>query len=121
MARSRQSAEKRGHWAETAALTLLRLKGYRLLARRFQSHHGEVDLIMRKGSTTVFVEVKARANHDRGVESVTATQARRISAAAGLWMAKDAIAAAGHCRFDIVAVNSYLIPLHVPNAFTGAF
>ena len=42
---NRQRNEKRGHTAETAALVLLRLKGYRLLARRFKSHHGEIDLI----------------------------------------------------------------------------
>ena len=38
--------EKRGHRAETVALIFLRLKGYKLLARRFKSHHGEIDLIM---------------------------------------------------------------------------
>ena len=32
---NRQRNEKRGHRAETAALILLRLKGYRLLVRRF--------------------------------------------------------------------------------------
>ena len=43
---------------------------------------GEVDLIMRKGDTTAFIEVKARATLDGAVESVTPRQAKRISAAA---------------------------------------
>jgi putative endonuclease len=117
----RRAAEKRGHAAETAALMLLRLKGYRLLARRFKSHHGEIDLIVRRGATTAFVEVKSRANHDDAVTSVTHYQSKRISAAAALWMAHDAKSNEGNCRFDIVAVNSYLWPSHIENAFSGDF
>jgi putative endonuclease len=116
---NRQRNERRGHRAETAALILLRLKGYRLLARRFKSHHGEIDLIMRKGQTTAFIEVKARATTDAAITSVTTYQSKRISAAAGLWMLRDAKAAAGFCRFDIVAVNAYLWPTHIENAFSG--
>jgi len=119
MARDRIKAERRGHLAEISALMLLRLKGYRLLAQRYKSHHGEIDLIMRRGTTTAFIEVKARAKHDDAVTSVTPYQSRRIAAAASLWMAKDRHAAQGHCRFDIVAVNSYLWPKHIENAFEG--
>ena len=118
---NRKKFERRGRHAETAALILLRLKGYRLLARRFKSHHGEIDLIMRRGQTTAFIEVKARATADAAVTSVTTYQSKRISAAAGLWMAKDAKAAAGFCRFDIVAVNAYLWPTHIENAFSGDY
>ena len=118
---NRQRNEKRGHRAETAALILLRLKGYHLLARRFKSYHGEIDLIMRKGQTTAFIEVKARATTDAAITSVTTYQSKRISAAAGLWMLRDAKAAAGFCRFDIVAVNAYLWPTHIENAFSGDF
>jgi putative endonuclease len=116
---SRQKAEKRGHRAETAALILLWCKGYRLLARRFKSHHGEIDLIMRRGKTTAFIEVKARPTHDDAVIAVTTYQSKRISAAAGLWMGKDQFAAQNFCRFDIVAVNAYLWPKHIENAFSG--
>ncbi len=119
----RQSAERRGHRAETIALWYLRLKGYRLLSRRFKCHAGEVDLVMRRGDTTAFIEVKARATVDEAVIAVTPHQARRISAAAALWMTRDAVAASGHCRFDIVAVSSNfwsrLWPTHIANAFYG--
>ena len=117
----RQKAEKRGRYAETIAEIYLRLKGYHVLARRFKSHMGEIDLIMRRGETTAFIEVKARATTDAALASVTPTQARRISAAASLWMGRDVKAAAGFCRFDIVSVNAYLWPTHVPNAFSGEF
>ena len=82
MRRSRTKAEKRGHFAELVAVTYLRLKGYRLLAQRFKSPQGEVDLIMRRRDVTAFIEVKARSTRDHGVEAVTITQSKRISAAA---------------------------------------
>jgi putative endonuclease len=121
MRRSRQEAERHGHLAETIALWFLRFKGYRLLARRYQSPAGEVDLIMRRGQTTVFVEVKARATLDDAVISVTNYQSKRISGAAAFFTSRDPKAAQGFCRFDIVAVPSYLWPSHIENAFEGNF
>ena len=82
MANDRRKSEEAGRSAELIALWALRLKGWRLLARRYKTHVGEVDLIMRRGDVTAFIEVKARKNLDRAVESVTPRQARRIAAAA---------------------------------------
>jgi putative endonuclease len=115
----REDAEKRGRTAETIALWYLRCKGYRLLARRFKSHMGEVDLIMRRGDTTAFIEVKARPTVDEAIIAVTNWQSKRIAAACAAWMARDPKAAASACRFDIVAVPSYLWPKHIENAFYG--
>jgi putative endonuclease len=115
--KTRRRNERRGRWAESLALTSLRLKGYRLLARRFKSGPGEVDLIMRRGEVTAFIEVKVRGTADLAVEAVTSYQANRIAAAARIWMARDPKAALGICRFDIVAVSPYQWPRHIPNAF----
>jgi len=115
--KTRRRNERRGRFAEGLALASLRLKGYRLLARRFKSGPGEVDLIMRRGEVTAFIEVKVRRTADLAVEAVTNFQSRRIAAAARLWMAKDPKAALGICRFDIVAVCPYQWPKHIPNAF----
>jgi putative endonuclease len=116
---SRQKAEQLGHRAETIALWYLRFKGYRLLARRFKSPAGEVDLVMRRGSTTAFIEVKARVTVNEAIEAVTPYQSKRIAAAAGFFMSRDDIAAKGFCRFDIVAIPSTLWPIHIINAFDG--
>ena len=117
--RARLKAERAGRLAEWAALWSLRLKGYRLLASRFRSPVGEVDLVMRKGSVTAFIEVKARPTRDAAVGSVTSWQSKRISAAARMWMSRDPKAAAQSCRFDIVAVTPYHWPHHIENAFYG--
>ena len=115
----RGTAEKRGRMAELAALMHLRCKGYRLLARRFKTPQGEIDLVMRRGNVTAFIEVKARASRDAAVEAVTPYQSKRIAAAARTWMARDKIANTNFCRFDIVVVNAYLWPHHIENAFPG--
>jgi putative endonuclease len=117
MAVDRKRAERRGHWAETLAALALMLKGYRLLARRFKTPLGEVDLVMRRGRVTAFIEVKTRRTTDDAVIAVTNTATRRIAAAAGLWLARDPRAVQGDCRFDIVTVSPYQWPKHIPNAF----
>jgi putative endonuclease len=80
---------------------------------------GEIDLIMRRGEVTVFIEVKTRASRDAAIESVTHWQARRIAAAARLWMARDPRTLRQACRFDIVTVTPYQWPQHIENAFYG--
>ncbi len=89
------------------------------MARRFKTPQGEIDLVMRRGEVTAFIEVKARNSRDAGVEAVTVFQSRRISAAARVWMARDVLAANSFCRFDIVVVNAYFWPHHIENAFWG--
>ena len=115
----RLKSERGGRLSEHAALWALRLKGYRLLAHRYKCPLGEIDLIMRRGRTTAFIEVKARGTADAAVIAVTAWQSKRIAAAARLWMARDRQANEGFCRFDIVAVSPYHWPRHIENAFYG--
>ena len=62
---NRQAAEKRGRGAETLACWYLRLRGWRILARRARVPGGEVDVVARRGRTLAFVEVKARGDGRR--------------------------------------------------------
>ena len=64
----RQASERSGRRSEFKALWMLRLKGYRLLARRFKCPLGEIDLIMRKGQTTAFIEALLRNHHAKIME-----------------------------------------------------
>ena len=59
--RNRRASYRHGHVAEAAAMLLLLAKGFRPVARRYKTPLGEIDLIVKRGRTIAFVEVKARA------------------------------------------------------------
>ena len=113
----RRKAERFGHWAEHAAAWLLRFKGYRIVARRERTPHGEIDLIAARGRVIAFVEVKARPSHDEALEAITPRQAKRIIEAARAWHSGSGLAEDRYCRFDIITVSPYLWPKHLANAF----
>ena len=82
---ARVAAFRTGLSAEARAAAWLMAKGYRILAKRFRTPHGEIDLVARKRNLVAFVEVKARASLDEAAYAVTPRQqARIIAAAAGL-------------------------------------
>lgn len=120
-ARTREAAYRHGHVAEAAAALLLLVKGYRLLARRYRSPLGEVDLIARRGKVIAFVEVKARASHGEGLESVGRFSERRIVEAADLWLARHPDAAGFDVRYDMIVVTPWRLPRHLPDAFRPGF
>lgn len=113
----RQAAFKLGISAEARAAFLLAAKGYRELARRWKSPVGEIDLVVRRGKTLVFVEVKARARLDDAAWSVLPRQQRRIVAAAEAWLAAHPEYAGYDIRFDAVLVAPGRLPQHLTAAF----
>jgi putative endonuclease len=115
--RQRIAAFRLGLSAESRAAILLIAKGYRILARRWKTPFGEIDIVARRRGTLVFVEVKARERPDDAAEAVTGRNQRRIIAAAELWLARNPADAAREIRFDVVLVTPGKIPQHIANAF----
>ena len=113
----RRAAERRGRLAEMAAVVLLTLKGYRVLARRVRTPVGEIDMIARRGCVLAFVEVKARGAQDAAAEAVTLGQRRRIARAAAWWLARRPAFGDHVLRFDAVLVAPRRLPRHVAGAF----
>jgi putative endonuclease len=113
----RRAAETRGRRAETIAAWFLRLKGYRVLATRYKTPVGEIDLIVRRGRQVAFVEVKARDSRDAAIFAVTPIGQRRIARAAAVWLAAHPAAAGLDLRFDVVLT----MPRRWPRHLTGAF
>lgn len=107
----------RGKSAETIALVFLLLKGYRPLARRFSASGGEIDLIVARGETIAFVEVKARGLLIDAMGSIGAAKRRRFSRAARAWLARHPWAASRTLRADAV----FVAPGHWPRHFVAAF
>jgi putative endonuclease len=116
-AKRRRGAHLFGLKAESIAALLLRLKGYRILARRFVVSGGEIDLIARRGRSIAFVEVKARADIEIEAISITAMKRRRIARAARVWLARNPWAAELTLRGDAIFVSPGRLPRHAPSAY----
>jgi putative endonuclease len=114
----RKKARAFGLNAEWVAATLLRLKGYSVLARRYVVSGGEIDLIVRRGDVVAFVEVKARNSLDAARESIVASKRRRITRAARVWLARNPWAARLTLRGDAVFIAPRRLPRHTPCAYT---
>jgi putative endonuclease len=113
----RQVAFRLGLSAESRAAALLIAKGFRILARRWRSPVGEIDIVARRWRLLVFVEVKARAAFDDAAWSVTDRQRARIAAAAEAWLARYPDPRITDIRLDAVLVVPGRIPRHIPAAF----
>lgn len=114
---ARRTAERHGHSAERRAVWWLRLKGYRVLAERHRNPGGEIDLIVRRGRTIAFVEVKARATLQGALDAVTPQQRGRITAAAEGYLIRNPAYADFALRFDVVAIVPARLPHHIQNAW----
>lgn len=115
----RRGSERRGRSAERLAALFLRMKGYRIIARRWRTPVGEIDLVVKRGRALVFVEVKARATTDAGVEAITPTARARIARAGEAWLTRYPAAAALHLRFDVIVIAPRRWPHHIVGAFGG--
>ena len=101
----RQIAGKRG---EDLACAELQRRGYAILARRYRSRLGEIDIVCDDNGTIAFVEVKARTSARRGsaAESITWWKRRRIAAIALDYLARTNTLTR-RCRFDVVAIDGF--------------
>ena len=114
MSRAAKRSHATGFEAEWLAAALLRLKGYRIVGKRFAASGGEIDLIARRGGTLVFVEVKARATMDDALIAITADKRRRVARAARVYLGRLP-ALPDIIRFDAV----YLAPGRLPRHHIG--
>ncbi len=115
--RRRFAAYRRGHASEWIALAFLVAKGWRPLARRYGGKGGEIDLIVRRGGTVAFVEVKARTTRAAALEAVTVDKRRLFARCARRWLAANPWAASLTLRADLVVVSPRTLPLHLADAF----
>ena len=113
----REATFLRGHRAEWVALLFLISKGYRPLARRYAASGGEIDLIVMRGDTIAFVEVKARALMDDALSAITPAKRRRFSRAVRTWLSRNTWAEGKTWRADAVFIAPRQWPQHIVSAF----
>jgi len=116
----RRLAFRFGLSAESRAAAFLIAKGYRILARRFRTPLGEIDIVALRRSVLVFIEVKARDSFDAAAEAIGRRQQNRIIAAAQLWLAGHPEDALRDMRFDVVLVVPGRLPRHLQAAFDAS-
>src|SRR4051794_4366558 len=110
MRQKRVRAYRRGLFAETVAALLLRLKGHRVVAQRYKTPVGEIDLVALKGKRLAFIEVKRRKTKEDAAWTLPAKQRRRIVRAAQYWLAGYPEFAGHDIAFDVILAAPFAWP-----------
>ena len=112
---------RKGHAAEWLALMYLRLKGYRRIAVNYVtgrgSGAGEVDLILCRGQTIIFAEVKIRRSLDEAAEAILPRQQERVRRGAEAFLQQNPQYQGYDIRFDAVLIERPCRVRHLENAF----
>ena len=96
---------------------LLRLKGYRILARGLKSPVGEIDIVACRGRTLAIVEVKRRDDHRAAIDALGPRQQARIARAAAWLLARRPELADHAVRFDVLLITPRRWPRHLADAW----
>jgi putative endonuclease len=109
-----EARQQLGWFGEELACEALELRGYVVIARRYRTRWGELDIIARHGDYVAFVEVKARQDGSFGdpEEAVTLRKQQRMVSMATDYLARHGLLNVA-CRFDVVGINIETDPPHV--------
>lgn len=116
MSEKRERAERKGREGEAQAAQWLMQQGWRVLAERVKTPHGEIDLIARKGRLVGFFEVKWRARARDLGDAIDERRLRRVAAAAAIAMA-DYAEAGDDLTIDVLLLAPGSRPRHIANAY----
>ncbi|MCI5048876.1 MAG: YraN family protein [Rickettsiales bacterium] len=113
----KQRAYGFGDWAEKLCCVRLMIDGFAIINRRYKCRYGEIDIVARKDSQLVFVEVKARQGHEDALYAIQPRQQQRITRTAMHWLSAHETLSMLEMRFDVMVVNSYGKIQRIENAF----
>ena len=101
------NTSREGARIERRAARHYRLRGYRVLGANVWAGGNELDLVLRRGRSLVFCEVKGKRDgaHGHPLEMVTPEKCRRLRRAAESWLACHPECRTLDCRFELVAVQ----------------
>ena len=114
----RQQAEARGRKGEAYAALWLRVKGWRILAKRVRTPAGEVDLVAKRGKLVAFIEVKTRATVAELDHAIDDYRLRRVAAAAEILVPRFA-PNGEDIRIDVILIAPRALPRHLVNVWHG--
>lgn len=107
-----------GREGEEAAAHYLEKKGYKILERNYRWRRGEIDIICKKKSLIIFVEVKTRRSLLFGdpLEAVDRRKQRQILKVAEKYLVTKKLYGKLDCRFDVITFKNNEIE-HIEDAF----
>lgn len=108
-------AFREGHGAEWLAAAWLMLKGYQLLGFRLKTRGVEIDILARRGTALVVVEVKRRATLAAALGAIDPAQRERLRTAGAALLRQRPGLAGLRLRIDTVALAPGRFPRHRQN------
>ena len=121
----RREREIEGRKAEIHVARWLKLRGWKILSKRFKIPEGEIDIIARRKNIIVFVEVKQRATLPKIEDIMSQTNISRVMEAAEIWVNQnfEILGPDFEIRFDLAVIEGRVHPLakvqYIENAFSG--
>ncbi len=108
---------EKGIVGEKIARRYLKLRLYKILETNYRRRTGEIDIIAKKGSYVVFVEVKYRESIEKGLprEAVTPFKQRQIKRTAEMYIVENKVK--DDIRFDVIEIIGRNVE-HIKNAFS---
>ncbi len=103
--------------AESRARQLLESKSYSILAYRYKTKGGEIDLVAKRGDHLAFVEVKGRKTHEDAAYSILPRQQARIALAAEVFLGEHRELSQCSASFDVILVSPHHGCSHIEQAF----
>lgn len=108
-----------GHTAEKSVCRWLEKKGYELIAQNVTYKRGsnacELDLVMKKDKTIVFIEVKKRQTMQQALDAVVPQMQKRLYKGAQAFLVNNPQYLEYDCRFDVVCLDKDNAMTHLEN------
>ena len=93
--------------------------GWHVLQHRFKNAAGEIDLVLRRNATVLFVEVKRARTHDIAASRISLQQIATISQSAEIFVAEHLSGQNFEMRLDAALVDQKGEIQIIPNALAG--
>jgi len=108
-----------GQAAEFQVARYYERDGWHVLQHRFKSAAGEIDLVLRRQDTVLFVEVKRARTHDIAASRISLQQIARINQSAEIFVAEHLSGQNFEMRMDAALVDQKGEIQIIPNALAG--